>query len=276
MAPLPVPHDLSSSTCSCRAYVHGAHVVDWTPTGSEPVLWLSPRARLESSAAIRGGVPIIFPWFGSGRTGGMTPSHGFGRLSDWRLASLECASDRATAEFALDSNHVTSAEFPSSIRGPLFRVRGRAPHARADGPQHGRGTLHVRRRLHTYLAVGDVTEVTVLGLDGAEYVDQAAGPSTRSRFRRDRSGSSRRLIASTGQRARSAWSTRCSDGCSSSESWDRAARSCGIRAEHERPNRRLLTSDRSTGVSSFASRQATSPTARYSSLRATRAPSTMS
>ena len=112
MAPLPAPHDLSSSTCSCRAYTHGAHVVDWTPTGSQPVLWLSPRAKLDSSTAIRGGVPIVFPWFGAGRTGGMAPSHGFGRLSDWRLASVEYASDRATAEFVLDSSQVTSAEFP--------------------------------------------------------------------------------------------------------------------------------------------------------------------
>ena len=107
----------------------------------------------------------------------MTPSHGFGRLSDWRLASLECASDRATAEFALDSNHVTSAEFPHPYEVRYSVSAGEHLTLALTVRNTGEEPFTYEDALHTYLAVGDVTEVTVLGLDGAEYVDQAAGPS---------------------------------------------------------------------------------------------------
>jgi len=177
MSPLPEPHDLSSSTCSCRAYDHGAHVVDWTPAGGPPVLWLSPRATLSSSSAIRGGVPIVFPWFGAGLSGAMTPSHGFGRLSEWRLASLERAVDHATAEFRLDSSQVTSGEFPHPYEVRLSVSAGRRLSLALTVRNTGEESFTYEDALHAYLAVGDVTQVTVLGLDGAEYTDKVAGPS---------------------------------------------------------------------------------------------------
>src|SRR5688572_15923689 len=64
----------------------GAHVVDWTPHGSRPVLFLSPGSAFERGKAIRGGVPLVFPWFGP-RPG--AAQHGFARVRAW---SVEAAS----------------------------------------------------------------------------------------------------------------------------------------------------------------------------------------
>ena len=51
--------------CTAEMYLHGAHVCRWQPRGHpHPVLWMSGRSWFEAGRAIRGGVPICFPWFG--------------------------------------------------------------------------------------------------------------------------------------------------------------------------------------------------------------------
>ncbi len=47
-----------------RIALHGAHLMEWTPAGHEPVLYLSPDAVYQEGKAIRGGVPVCWPWFG--------------------------------------------------------------------------------------------------------------------------------------------------------------------------------------------------------------------
>jgi glucose-6-phosphate 1-epimerase len=177
MTTLPDPYDLSSSSCSCRAYAHGAHVVEWTPVGDHPGLWLSPLARLDSSSAIRGGVPIVFPWFGGGASGTMTPSHGFGRLSDWQLASIDRSADQVEAEFRLDSSQVSDEEFPYAYRASYVVSAGRRLELALTVSNDGDAAFTYEDALHAYLGVGDVRRVTVEGLDGAEYADKVAGPT---------------------------------------------------------------------------------------------------
>ena len=60
-------------------YTNGAHVAEWTPAGARPVLWLSASSVFEPGKAIRGGIPIIWPWFGAGADNDKAPAHGFAR-----------------------------------------------------------------------------------------------------------------------------------------------------------------------------------------------------
>jgi len=177
MTALPDPYDLSSSSCSCRAYAHGAHVVEWTPSGGHPGLWLSPRATLDSASAIRGGVPVVFPWFGSGLSGAMMPSHGFGRLSDWSLASLDRQPEAATAEFGLDSRQVSSDEFPHAFEARYTITAGEHLALALTVSNTGDAPFICEMALHAYLCVADVTRISVEGLDGALFADKVAGAS---------------------------------------------------------------------------------------------------
>lgn len=45
---------------------HGAHAWAWQPDGQRSVLWLSRHSRFTHGHAVRGGVPVVFPWFGTG------------------------------------------------------------------------------------------------------------------------------------------------------------------------------------------------------------------
>src|SRR5258705_11858544 len=66
-----------------HVYLHGAHVTHYQPAGATPVLFTSPHSQFAPGKAIRGGVPVIFPWFGP-RAGHLAaPEHGFARVAEW-------------------------------------------------------------------------------------------------------------------------------------------------------------------------------------------------
>src|SRR5436309_14893009 len=67
---------------TAEIYLHGAHVTDFQKKGEAPLLFTSQFSRFMANQPIRGGVPIVFPWFGP-REG--EPTHGFARSSHWEL-----------------------------------------------------------------------------------------------------------------------------------------------------------------------------------------------
>ena len=85
-----LPKVILSNSDGARAeiYLHGAHVTSWLPAGGEEQLYLSAASEFRDGAAIRGGVPVVFPQFSSG---GPLPKHGFARNLAWELISVEMA-----------------------------------------------------------------------------------------------------------------------------------------------------------------------------------------
>ena len=102
---------VTAPAASATVYLHGAHLTDWQPAGHAPVLFLSARTELLPGKAIRGGVPVIFPWFGPRKPGpghdGTGPSHGFARTSEWELAFAAVAGDEVHLAFTLGPSEVS-------------------------------------------------------------------------------------------------------------------------------------------------------------------------
>lgn len=95
-------------------YLHGAHVASWVPAGDEERLYVSELAEFRPGAAIRGGIPVIFPQF-SGR--GPLPRHGFARVTSWELAAVETTAQGITsAHFRLQASAATRQLWPGSSR----------------------------------------------------------------------------------------------------------------------------------------------------------------
>ena len=149
----------------------GAHVLAWTPPGQLPVLWVSPLATFEPGIAVRGGVPVVFPWFGTGVTGDRRPSHGFARTALWRRSQV---TDDLLSGGGLVVRH--TLETPDSPRAEL--VSEFTP-ARLTVSlvvtNTGSGDVTYEEALHTYLAVRDVNRISVEGLAGCPYFDKVIG-----------------------------------------------------------------------------------------------------
>ena len=149
--------------------VHGGHLLSWVPDGHEDVLWLSP-ALAPAPAAIRGGVPVIWPYFGRQGQGDDVPSHGFARTVRWQVASARRDADgslRLTlAPPALDG-------LPLTLRMELHI--GATLEQRLVTTNTGDAPVVFTQALHSYFRVSDVHRVRVQGLDGLRFLDKNDG-----------------------------------------------------------------------------------------------------
>lgn len=159
-----------------HVYLHGAHVTHYRAAGQRPVLFLSERSRFATGKGIRGGVPVIFPWFGARAGHSEAPDHGFARTREWAVESVDPASDGSVAvTLALEADDATRRTWPHE-----FKIRHRVVFAERLAM-----TLEVENRsgrpfdfeeaLHAYLLVGDVGQVSIDGLGGGVYIDKTDG-----------------------------------------------------------------------------------------------------
>lgn len=164
---------VSTPACTAEIYLHGAHLTLWQPAGHGPVLFLSNKSEFVDGKAIRGGVPVIFPWFGP-RTGARTdgPSHGFARTQEWTLAFAAISGDDLHLTLTLAPSEESRALGYDHFRLAFQLILGETLTMRLTVANESGEPLNVEEALHTYLTVGDATQVHISGLDGVDYLDK--------------------------------------------------------------------------------------------------------
>jgi glucose-6-phosphate 1-epimerase len=164
---------ISTGLAQAEVWPQGAHVARWTPKGQRPVLFVSSRSLFAPGKAIRGGVPIIFPWFGAREGGKPGPAHGFARVTLWTIEGTRQHGDGAV-EIRLALEPGDAARGYGYDRFQLrFRVRAGATldmelETRNDAPQ----PLTCEEALHSYFAVADIHQTSVSGLEGTTLIDK--------------------------------------------------------------------------------------------------------
>lgn len=167
---------ISTPEAEADLYLQGAHLAHWTPRGHRPVLFVSPKSLFAPGKAIRGGVPIIFPWFGPRGDGKPGPTHGVARTLEWTMESAKLREDaKMEITLALASDDATRRLFNSAF-GMRFRVTlGSELEMELDIRNDGNEPFTYEEALHTYLAIGDIRQVSVSGLEGTTYIDKTDG-----------------------------------------------------------------------------------------------------
>lgn len=152
---------------AAEIYLQGACVTHFQLHGESPLLFLSEQSRFEKGAAIRGGIPIIFPWFG--KPPGRATQHGFARLRAWELVELNRAGDGSvTVHLTLP----TTAEL-LSIPLDYYVTVGKTLTVELVTRNYSNDVFAFDNCLHTYFAVGDISRINITGLRGEEYLDAA-------------------------------------------------------------------------------------------------------
>ena len=168
---------VKSARGRARVTAHGAQVCEWIPAGqAAPVLYLSPHAVFAPAKAIRGGIPICFPWFGAHPSDAKKPTHGFARTSTWTLtdATGDAAGD-VVATFRLVADAATRLLWPADFVATLTVSLGAALTLTLEVANTSEHEIVYEAALHTYLAVGDVTRITVRGLERTRFLDKVDG-----------------------------------------------------------------------------------------------------
>ena len=173
---LEVHHPLFQATI----VLQGAHLAGFAPQGEADWLWMSPNTRFEPGRAIRGGIPVCWPWFGN--PGKNAPevrkrmhtesAHGFARTALWKLEDVRESAHEVEISLSLDANEDFNAVWTGHALALItfsFSVRG--CQLALTTTNLGNDPLAFSQALHSYFPTSDITRTRVLGLGGSQYID---------------------------------------------------------------------------------------------------------
>jgi len=161
--------EVTGAASRAEVYLHGAHVTGFQLSGQPPLLFMSQCSRFAPNQPIRGGVPLILPWFGP-REG--EPAHGFARLTDWILHETSALPEGgASLRFSLPETNA-SAMWPAFTANFIVTVADRITLELIVTNAARDRQFTFENCLHTYFHVADINQVSVVGLKGAAYLDK--------------------------------------------------------------------------------------------------------
>lgn len=163
---------VTSPAAEAHVYLHGAHVTHFQPRRTKPVLFMSKQSLFQPGKAIRGGVPVIFPWFGAKADDPKAPQHGFARAQPWALQDIDVSGGDVTVTLALGPGETSQKFWLNDFEAVYSMIVSDVLTMLLAVRNTGQGAFTFESALHTYLAVGDVRQCELTGLEGRTFIDK--------------------------------------------------------------------------------------------------------
>jgi glucose-6-phosphate 1-epimerase len=163
---------ISAPTGTAVVALQGAQLLGWIPSGHDPVIWLSPVERLGTAKAVRGGIPVCWPWFGPHSADATKPAHGFVRTRMWMIEGAGVTATGAWVTLGLQTTAQDVALWPHSARAQLRVVLDQQLEVSLTTTNTGDTPFALSQALHTYFNIGDIANIEVTGFDGETYQDK--------------------------------------------------------------------------------------------------------
>lgn len=166
-----VENDYASATLS----LYGGQLLSFIPRGGEELLFVSDQAYFAEGKAIKGGVPICWPWFGADPENKGRPAHGFVRNRFWELRGIKNTRGGDTLiVMGVSDSEDTKALWPAAFDLELEVSIGEALTLTLSTSNRGSEPFVLTQALHTYFSVADIQQVEIRGLEGKEFIDKSA------------------------------------------------------------------------------------------------------
>lgn len=153
--------------------LQGAHLLHFQLKEQAPTIWLSKTACFNEQTAIRGGVPICWPWFGAAdqSLGDKLPAHGFARTSKWSIKSINELAEGVEIEFLLQDSEQTRKIWPYPFELTLKARLTDTLQLRLISKNTGKKAFCYTAALHTYFNISSPNACHIAGL-GYQYADK--------------------------------------------------------------------------------------------------------
>ena len=165
--------EIDNDFATAKIALQGAHVMAWQPKSQQhPVLWLSSNARYVQGRSIRGGIPVCWPWFGAHSSDKTAPSHGYARISEWRLSGANIT-PLNEVEILLELPSIAHDNYSMGNRVELS-IRILISHTlsiQLITKNTGSEAFSFTEALHTYFNISDIEQIQITGLEDIEYID---------------------------------------------------------------------------------------------------------
>ncbi len=166
--------EVTNALSSIKIALQGAHIFDFRVKGKAPLLFLSDTSHFKVGKAIRGGVPLCWPWFGVHPSDSSLPNHGFARTSLWTHVSTEEIDKNNSTKIilALKSSEETLKLWPYLFELQLEIIMSDRLELSLITKNTGAEPFVITQALHTYLLMQDISSACVEGLDQTKYYDK--------------------------------------------------------------------------------------------------------
>jgi glucose-6-phosphate 1-epimerase len=164
---------VQNSVASAKIALQGAHLFDFQVGGKKKLLFVSETSLFKEGKAIRGGIPICWPWFGAHDTDSLLPNHGFARSSLWKHESTKDLSEGETkVRLILERTPQTYALWPYEFVLTLDIYVGEQLKLVLTSTNLGSKPFSVASALHTYFEIENIYETTIDGLENKKFYNK--------------------------------------------------------------------------------------------------------
>ncbi len=154
--------------------MYGAQVLSFRLNDEhEDLLFLSQKSYYDEGKAIRGGIPVCWPWFGADLSDPQRHNHGFVRNTPWTVLGTKAVSDLETrVKLGVMESNKSKALWPYAFALELEISVGKALTLELTTRNTGNDVFSITQALHSYFQVGNIQQVKVLGLENTRYFDK--------------------------------------------------------------------------------------------------------
>ena len=163
--------DITNKSASAKIALQGGHIFHYAHHNKEPLLWLSEVSDFKVGKAIRGGVPVCWPWFGMSENPEF-PQHGFARTSMFELHSSQ-EIDANTSEVVLKLKHSKSSFelWPYHFELALHVRISDTLTMELKTTNLDNKPFKITQALHSYFQVSNISNIHIEGLNKNTYFD---------------------------------------------------------------------------------------------------------
>ena len=162
---------INESACASIA-LQGAHLFYYSQKNEDSIFWLSELSDFEENKAIRGGVPICWPWFGVNKNNPNLPNHGFAKVCLWEwVDSKEIDSKTTKINLRLRDSKQTHTLWPYKFELTLEISIAENLTFSLKTTNLDNKPFEITQALHSYFQVSDISHIKVQGLDKKPYLD---------------------------------------------------------------------------------------------------------
>lgn len=180
--------NISHAHCQAKVSLYGGQILSFKPSGHKDVLWLSEQASYQMGKAIRGGIPLCWPWFGANDKQGQylaknpdkelkAVNHGFARQLPWQLTSIDADKNGVTLVLVLTgkSQHPL---WPNVYKLTQTLFFGKSLKQTLEMSNLSQDDAQYSAALHSYFTVSNPKNVSIDALTGVRYNDKLTGSSS--------------------------------------------------------------------------------------------------
>jgi glucose-6-phosphate 1-epimerase len=161
---------------SAKVSLYGGQVLSWQPCGEKEVFWLSKDSAFEKGKAIRGGIPLCWPWFGvhPNDNKNIAGNHGFARGQLWQLDNVKISEQGVEICLSWQGENMSDLwPFACQLKQVLFF--GHSFKQVLQMENLSTEDAYYTGALHSYFAISSPENIKISALEQASFDDKLTG-----------------------------------------------------------------------------------------------------